>query len=446
VPQLAEVGDVIQFMSMKKYKYLNLSNDEITRLYRRPKMDFKSVFAEVEPIINDVQHRGDAAVLDFTEKFDHVRPDNVCIDPQAVDVTIDSDIQQAIDTAFSNIEKFHKAQHPAPLQVETMPGVKCRRIVRPIEKVGLYIPGGTAMLPSTLMMLGIPAALAGCNEIIVATPPNKKGTIAPELIYIAQQIGAKKICKAGGAQAIAAMAWGTETVPKVDKVLGPGNQYVTAAKMMLQNSEAQIAIDMPAGPSEVLVIADETANPAFVAADLLSQAEHGADSQVVLVATPDFSWDNCMQEIDQQLEDLPRQDVAQQAIENSFGLEVESLELAFDFSNNYAPEHLIVQCRKAEQWQEKIVNAGSVFLGPWSPESVGDYASGTNHTLPTYGYARMYSGVSVHSFLKFITVQQLSESGLKKLGPTVEKLAALEKLDGHKKAVSIRLEKIKNEE
>jgi len=224
--------------------------------------------------------------------------------------------------------------------------------------------------------------------------------------------------------------------------LGPGNQYVTAAKMMLQNSEAQIAIDMPAGPSEVLVIADKTAKPAFVAADLLSQAEHGADSQVVLVGTPDFRWDDCMQEIDQQLEDLPRQDVAQQAIENSFGLEVESLELAFHFSNNYAPEHLIVQCRKAEQWQEKIVNAGSVFLGPWSPESVGDYASGTNHTLPTYGYARMYSGVSVHSFLKFITAQQLSKDGLKKLGPTVEKLAGLEQLEGHKRAVSIRLRRL----
>ena len=429
---------------MNKYSYKNLSADQINKLCRRPKMDFESVFSTVEPIIDDVHMEGDAAVSAYTEKFDGIRPDSLVVEPQKKSVDLENSLQDAIDKAFSNIWRFHKAQLPATLQVETMPGVNCKRLVRPIERVGLYVPGGSALLPSTLMMLGIPAALAGCERIIISTPPDENDNIPDELIYIAQKIDADLILKAGGAQAIAAMAWGTKSVPKVDKIFGPGNQYVTAAKMMLQNSEAQVAIDMPAGPSEVLVIADGTSDPDFVAADLLSQAEHGADSQVVLVGTQDFPWQESQKALDEQLSNLPRRDIAEKAVEKSFCLEVESLEQAFNFSNRYAPEHLIVQCKNPESWQDKIINAGSVFLGPWSPESAGDYASGTNHTLPTYGYARMYSGVSVHSFLKFITVQQLTQSGLGNIGSTVEKLAQLEELEGHRRAVSIRLGKIKN--
>jgi histidinol dehydrogenase len=448
---------------MQKHNLKTLSENKIDRLCRRPKMDFQSVFGQVEPIIEAVQNRGDKAVLEYTQKFDGVSPDPICINPEnserALDasaslssislnssVSLDASIKEAIDSAFANIERFHKAQLPETLEVETMPGVNCSRMARPIEQVGLYVPGGTALLPSTLMMLGIPAMLAGCKEIVVATPPDKNGEIANELIYIAHKIGADVILKAGGAQAIAAMAWGTQSVPKVDKIFGPGNQYVTGAKMMLQNSEAQVAIDMPAGPSEVLVIADESADPAFVAADLLSQAEHGSDSQVVLIATPGFAWSECETEVENQLDTLPRRETAEKALENSFFLEVESPEQGIDFSNRYAPEHLIVQCENAEEYLDHIINAGSVFLGPWSPESAGDYASGTNHTLPTYGYARMYSGVSVDSFMKFITVQQLSKKGLKNLGPTVETLAELEELEGHKRAVSIRLSRILNDD
>lgn len=426
---------------MKNYIYKNLAAEEIEQLCRRPKMDFASVFKTVQPIIEAVRTGRDEAVVRYTKQFDNVTPEPLTIDPKQAEVSLEDNIKKAIDTAFRNIHRFHKAQLPHPMQVETMPGVRCMRVVRPIERVGLYVPGGTAMLPSTLMMLGIPAALAGCKEIVIATPPDKDGGIPGELIYIAQKIKASVILKAGGAQAVAAMAWGTESVPKADKIFGPGNQYVTAAKMLLQNSEAQVAIDMPAGPSEVLVIADDTAEPSFVAADLLSQAEHGADSQVVLVATSDFDQEACEQEIEKQLAALPRKKMAARALDNSFALEVESLDEAFAFSNRYAPEHLIVQCDDAESWKENVQNAGSVFLGKWSPESVGDYASGTNHTLPTYGYARMYSGVSVDSFCKFITMQQLSEEGLKAIAPSVETLAELEELEGHRRAVEIRLEK-----
>lgn len=426
---------------MKKYIYSELTDKQITELCRRPKLDFDSVFDTVRPIIEAVRTGGDAAVTRFTKQYDGVTPNPLIINPAQEAAPIDEPVKNAIDTAFKNIYRFHKAQLPNPMEVETMPGVRCMRVARPIERVGLYIPGGTALLPSTLMMLGIPAALAGCKEIVIATPPDKNSNVPDELRYIAKKIGASVILKAGGAQAVAAMAYGTESVPKVDKIFGPGNQYVTAAKMLLQNSEAQVAIDMPAGPSEVLVIADAAADAAFVAADLLSQAEHGADSQVVLVATPDFRWEACEQEIERQLEKLPRKAMAAKALENSFSLEVDSLDEAFKFSNSYAPEHLIIQCDSSESHMDKIYNAGSVFLGKWSPESVGDYASGTNHTLPTYGYARMYSGVSVDSFCKFITMQHLSEDGLKAIAPTVETLAELEKLEGHKRAVAIRLKK-----
>lgn len=428
---------------MKQYIYKNLSEDEIKRLLQRPKMKFQSIFGEVEPIIHKVKAEGDAGISYFNKKFDGVKPDPIVIRPQEKNVSIDEGVRQTINTAFDNIFRFHKAQLPIPLEVETMRGVKCKRIARPIERVGLYVPGGSAILPSTLMMLGIPAMLAGCEKIIVATPPQSDGTVADEILYIAQKIGASNLLKAGGAQAVAAMAWGSESVPKVDKIFGPGNQYVTAAKMILQNSEAQIAIDMPAGPSEVLVIADDSANPEYVAADLLSQAEHGEDSQAVLVATSDFDFERCKQQIERQLQELPRKEIARKAIEKSFSLQVDTLEQAFEFSNYYAPEHLIVQCDEAEQWEDYIQNAGSVFLGHWTPESAGDYASGTNHSLPTYGYARMFSGVSVDSFMKHITVQNMTKQGLSTLGPTIEKLAELEELEAHKKAVSIRRKDIK---
>ncbi|NGP89465.1 histidinol dehydrogenase [Fodinibius halophilus] len=424
---------------MKSYIYNKLATDDLKQLCQRPKMDFTSVFGQVEPIIQGIAEEGDNGINHFSAKFDGVTPDPLVIDPQNQDIRLNDDIRKAIDTAFNNIYEFHKAQLPSQLEVETMPGVQCKRIARPIERVGLYIPGGTAILPSTLMMLGIPAMLAGCSTIVVATPPQQDGTVADEIIYIAQKIGATHLLKAGGAQAVAGMALGTESVPKVDKIFGPGNQYVTAAKMILQNSEAQIAIDMPAGPSEVLVIADETTNPVFVAADLLSQAEHGADSQVVLAATKGFDLETCQRQLDQQLAELPRKEVARKAIEKSFSIVTESLGEAVSFSNAYAPEHLIIQAKQPNQLVEDIMNAGSIFLGPWTPESAGDYASGTNHTLPTYGYARMYSGVSVDSFIKQITVQQISKEGLQNVGPTVEKLADLEQLQAHKNAVSIRL-------
>lgn len=424
---------------MKHFNYKNLAQKEIQDLCRRPKMDFQAIFEDVQPIIEGVRREGDKGISHFTQKFDGISPDPLVIDPGEKEVSLDTDVRVAIDTAFDNIHRFHKAQLPDPLLVETTAGVRCKRIARAIERVGLYVPGGTAYLPSTLMMLGIPAKLAECETIVVATPPQEDGSVADEIIYIAKKIGIGRLLIAGGAQAVAALALGTESVPKVDKILGPGNQYVTAAKMMLQNSDAQIAIDMPAGPSEVLVIADETANPAFVAADLLSQAEHGPDSQVVLIATDEFDLPAFNQAINKQIEDLSRKTIAQQAINQSFIITVNTLDEAFHFSNLYAPEHLIIQCESADEWQGQIKNAGSVFIGPWTPESAGDYASGTNHTLPTYGYARMYSGVSVDSFMKQITFQRLSRDGLKNLAPTIKKLAELEKLDAHANAVSIRM-------
>ncbi len=428
---------------MKRYSFTELSEEKVKSLIKRPKIDFASIFGTVQPILDEVESAGDEAVKKFTKQFDSVDLGEVAINPKGVEVSFSAEVKDAIDTAFDNIFRFHKAQLSHPLEVETMPGVRCMKVARPIERVGFYVPGGTAILPSTAMMLTIPAMLAGCTTKVLATPPRKDGSIAPEIIYIAQKAGVDTILKAGGAQAVAAMAFGTETVPKVDKIFGPGNEYVTAAKMILQNSEAQISIDMPAGPSEVLVIADGQANPAYVAADLLSQAEHGKDSQVVLVATTAFDLDMLNEELDSQLEQLPRQEMAKKALDNSFTVVVEDLGQAFNFSNQYAPEHLIVNIENAEDHAEKVINAGSVFLGQFTPESVGDYASGTNHTLPTYGYARMYSGVNLAAFQKSVTMQSLSEEGLKNIGPTVEKLAALEELQAHKNAVSIRLKDLK---
>lgn len=428
---------------MKNYSLKSLTDAEIEQLCRRPKMDFTSVFGQVQPILDDVEQNGDNAIRNYTKQFDGIHLDEITLDPNEVTVSLEPKIQDAIDQALNNIFLFHKHQSSIDLEVETMPGVVCRRVAKPIERVGLYIPGGTAPLPSTTMMLGVPAMIAGCSTIVIATPPDENGNVPESIIYIAQKIGAEKIVKAGGAQAIAGMAFGTESIPKVDKIFGPGNQYVTAAKMILQNSEAMVSIDMPAGPSEVLVIADKSADPAFIASDLLSQAEHGSDSQSVLVITEDADIESINKEVELQLNELPRKEFAENALEKSFILTVESSDEAMQFSNLYAPEHLIINTADAEELAEKVINAGSVFIGPWTPESMGDYASGTNHTLPTYGYAKMYSGVSLNSFQKFITMQKISEEGLQKLGPTVEILAEIEGLQAHKNAVTLRLEKLK---
>jgi histidinol dehydrogenase len=427
---------------MQINSYKDLSEQQVLDLCKRPKMDFSSVFKQVQPILNDVEKNGDKAIQRYTKKFDGLDLKEFIIDPSAVTVDLNPEIKEAIDRAINNIYLFHREQISYDLEVETMVGVVCKRVARPIERVGLYVPGGTAPLPSTTMMLGIPAMVAGCKTIVIATPPQQDGSIPDSILYIAKKIGAKMVVKAGGAQAIAGMAYGTETIPKADKIFGPGNQYVTAAKMILQNSEAMVSIDMPAGPSEVLVIADESADPEFVASDLLSQAEHGSDSQVVLVITKDADLNAINTEISKQLEQLPRNKFAAAALEKSFTIVVDNTEQAMQFSNRYAPEHLILNSTDADELSQTVENAGSVFIGQWTPESMGDYASGTNHTLPTYGYARMYSGVSVHSFQKFITMQKISEEGLKNLGPTVETLATLEGLDGHRNAVSLRLKKL----
>lgn len=430
--------------TMKTYNYNSLTSTQIEELTKRPKMDFTSVFGQVQPILDDVEKRGDAAIREYTSKFDGIDTESIVIDPSTVKTSLDPKIKEAIDRAINNIFLFHREQFSAKLEIETMSGVVCSRVAKPIERVGLYIPGGTAPLPSTTMMLGIPAMIAGCETIVIATPPDKNGDVPESILYIADKIGAKAVVKAGGAQAIAGMAFGTETIPKVDKIFGPGNQYVTAAKMILQNSEAMVSIDMPAGPSEVLVIADETADPEFLAADLLSQAEHGSDSQVVLVVTEKADLDGIQKKTREQLNALPRKDFAEKALEKSFILVTKTTKEAMEFSNQYAPEHLIINTKDADELAENVKNAGSVFIGQWTPESMGDYASGTNHTLPTYGYAKMYSGVSLQSFQKFITMQKISEEGIRNLGPTVETLAEIEGLQAHKNAVSLRLAKVKS--
>lgn len=430
---------------MKTYYFNKLSEPEIEKLCLRPKIDFNTIFETVQPILDEVKTHGDDAMRSYTQKFDGAELNEISIDPQRTVVQLEPVIKKAIDRALKNITTFHENQISKPLNIETEPGIFCSRFTKPIQRVGLYIPGGTAPLPSTAMMLGVPAMIAGCETIVMATPPSKNGSVPDSVVYVAQQVGVSTIVKAGGAQAIAGMAYGTESIPKVDKIFGPGNQYVTAAKMILQNSEAMVAIDMPAGPSEVLVIADGDANPEFVAADLLSQAEHGSDSQAVLVATADFDTENFANILNAQLEQLPRKEFASEALSKSFLLIVDCTFDAMDFSNRYAPEHLIINTIDAEELSKVVVNTGSVFIGPWTPESMGDYASGTNHTLPTYGYAKMYSGVSLQSFQKFITMQRVTKEGLQRLGPTVETLAELEGLDAHRNAVSIRLNTMNDE-
>ena len=429
---------------LKTYNLQDLTDVAKNKLMQRPKLDLASIGKIVEPIVENVRINGDKAVLDYTKQFDHVELKSPLYALNELNVVLPVKVKAAIDLAYNNIYAFHQAQQVKPLIVETMPGVICKRVTRAIERVGLYVPGGTAILPSSALMLGIPAQIAGCKTIVMATPPRSDGSIAPEVAYVAKKTGVTHLLLAGGAQAVAAMAYGTASIPKVDKIFGPGNQYVTAAKMMLQNSEAMIAIDMPAGPSEVLVIADETANIEFVAADLLSQAEHGKDSQVVLVAVKGFDLDQLETALAHQLSFLNRAEIAKEALKNSYKLIVNTTNEAMAFSNEYAPEHLIIQTDEAEFLAEQVINAGSVFIGSWTPESVGDYASGTNHTLPTYGYARMNSGVNLSAYQKFITMQQLSEEGIKNIGPAVETLAITEGLDAHALAVTLRLNALKN--
>ncbi|KAG6875335.1 hypothetical protein C0992_004245 [Termitomyces sp. T32_za158] len=414
-------------------------------LLRRPVLKSDEMMLKVKPIIDDVRARGDVALLEFTAKFDKAQLTSTVILPPFAPETmqVDPDVRVAIDQAYLNIRKFHEAQvDKETLVVETMPGVVCSRFARPIARVGLYVPGGTAILPSTALMLGIPAQVAGCKEIVLATPPRADGSISPEVMYVAHRVGASAILKAGGAQAVAAMAYGTKSVPKVDKIFGPGNQWVTAAKMLVQNdTDALVSIDMPAGPSEVLVIADHTANPSFVAADLLSQAEHGVDSQVILVAV-DLAVEKLAEierEVDVQAKALSRLDIVRESIPKSIIVKASSVQEAIAFSNDYAPEHLILHLENAPDCVASIDNAGSVFVGSFTPESCGDYASGTNHTLPTNGYARQFSGVNTQSFQKHITSQQITPDGLKGLGPTVATLADCEGLQAHANAVRIRL-------
>jgi histidinol dehydrogenase len=426
---------------MKVYKYNDLSVSELKTLVQRNVDPANEIRAVVEDIITNVRKHGDKALLDYAHKFDKVELQKLYLNKAEITElasALQPEQKQALETAYQNIKKFHQTQLKTEDKVETMPGVTCWRELRPIERVGLYIPGGTAVLPSTLLMLGIPAQIAGCHEIVVCSPPQKSGKVNAFVAYVAQLLGIEKIYLAGGAQAIAAMAYGTETIPPVDKIFGPGNQFVTKAKTIIQ-STTTTAIDMPAGPSEVLVIADETANPEYVAADLLAQAEHGADSQSILVATSQRIIDETNIALEKQLPVLPRAEIAGKAIANSYAVLVTDLKQAMQFSNQYAPEHLILATDSWQQITDSIINAGSVFLGNLTPESVGDYASGTNHTLPTSAYARAYSGVSADSFVKKITFQHISPEGIQNIGPTVEILAELEGLHAHKNAVSLRM-------
>ncbi len=414
-------------------------------LLQRPNFEAAELLPKVQSILDAVALEGDAALMRFSATFDQVQLKTIVIDStmiQAAEAQVAPALKSAIQSAKVNIEIFHQAQLKKEEKIETMPGVWCWRKSVGIEKVGIYIPGGTAPLFSTVLMLGIPAKLAGCKEVILCTPPRKDGTVDPAILYAAGLVGIQQIYTIGGAQAIAAMAYGTATVPKVFKIFGPGNQYVTAAKQLIQ--QQGVAIDMPAGPSEVCVYADETAVPSFVAADLLSQAEHGADSQVLLIASNRNIVDQVQIELEQQLAELPRQDLATKALGNSKAIVLALREDAIQLINDYAPEHLILSVDNALVVAEKIINAGSVFIGNYSPESVGDYASGTNHTLPTNGHAKAYSGVSVDSFVKKISFQQLTEMGLKNIAQTVIQMASGEQLEAHAQAVAIRVKEIES--
>jgi histidinol dehydrogenase len=418
------------------------SREQWAELTQRPDFESDRIKESVEEIMAEVKTKGDAAVLGFTRRFDDADLKELKLESGTATEGLGENLKAAIDLAMENIERFHASQKEAIQKVVTSPGVTCWRKSLPIEKVGLYVPGGTAPLLSSLMMLGVPAKMAGCREIIVCTPPNRDGSVHPAIRYIVQSLGLNVIYRMGGAQAIAAMAYGTKTVPKVDKIFGPGNRYVTLAKQLVQ--QEGVAIDMPAGPSEVLVVANAESDAAFVAADLLSQAEHGADSQVILALSEERGevsekLEEILKEIETQVAALPRQEVARKALENSLAVVFKSDEEAMDFSNTYAPEHLILSTENARELAEMVKTAGSVFIGKWSCESLGDYASGTNHTLPTNGFARSYSGVSLDSFVKKVTFQEVTREGLENIGRAVELLAEAEGLQAHKNAVSIRL-------
>ena len=427
---------------MKKILYPH--KNDWAEILKRPVLNMETLRGTVCEVLDKIKAEGDKAVIEYEERFDKVKLESLAVtdaEMKEAEALVPIELKVAILLAQRNIYTFHKKQKFEGKKVETMEGVTCWQKAVGIEKVGLYIPGGTAPLFSTVLMLAVPARVAGCKEIVLCTPPNKEGKIHPAILYAAQVSGVSKIFKAGGVQAIGAMAYGTESVPKVYKIFGPGNQYVMAAKQ--QVSLHDVAIDMPAGPSEVEVIADETANPAFVAADLLSQAEHGVDSQVVLITTSEKLLNEVEYEVQHQLSRLPRWEMAEKSLANSKLILVKDMDEAIAMTNEYAPEHLIIETKDYMELAEKVVNAGSVFLGSYSPESAGDYASGTNHTLPTNGYAKAYSGVSLDSFIRKITFQEINREGIQNIGPAIEVMAANEQLDAHKNAVSVRLASLK---
>lgn len=425
---------------MKKVEYPKKS--EWSKLIKRPEFEKNKFTKTVSDILYGVKTRGDSALIDFSERFDNVKLETITVSKDEINIAtnlVSKELKGAINIAKTNIEKFHTSQAQPEVIIETAKGVNCWRKNVAIEKVGLYIPGGSAPLFSTILMLAIPAKLAGCKEIVLCTPPNTEAKINPAILYTAQLVGITKIYKVGGAQAIAGMGYGTESIPQVYKIFGPGNQFVTKAKELIQ--QEGIAIDMPAGPSEVLIIADNTCEPSFVAADLLSQAEHGADSQVILLSDDENIITQVNQEIESQLTKLPRVDIAMKALENSQSVLLNSISDCTDFSNKYAPEHLIIASKDSDKYVNEIINAGSVFLGNYSCESAGDYASGTNHTLPTNGFAKNHSGVSLDSFVKKITFQKLTQEGINTIGPAIEIMAEAEELFAHKNAVTLRLNK-----
>jgi len=424
-------------------KYINPIKSEWLALTTRPTIQAADLSKLVKEVFKEVQEFGDSAVKNYTQQFDKVLLNELKVTQeefQLADNLVSNELKQAIQLAANNIEKFHSIQKQEKQVVETTTGVFCWQESRPIEKVGLYIPGGTAPLFSTVLMLGIPAKIAGCKEIVLCTPPNKEGKIANEILVAAKLVGVSAVYKVGGVQAIAALTYGTETIPKVYKIFGPGNQYVTAAKQ--EAFQRGIAIDMPAGPSELLVVADKSSNAAFVASDLLSQAEHGVDSQVICIANNESLLDEIVKELEQQLAVLPRKAIAQKALENSKMIVINNLEDTLDFVNEYAPEHLILAVNNEDEYLSKIINSGSVFIGNYTPESAGDYASGTNHTLPTNGFSKAFSGVNLDAFVKKITFQKISKQGIEAIGSSIELMAEAEQLQAHKNAVTLRLESL----
>ncbi|WP_050652271.1 histidinol dehydrogenase [Vibrio coralliirubri] len=429
-------------MTMRTVVWQSLSESQQDSVLERPAItEGANITATVSDVIAKVRNEGDAALRELTAKFDGVTPESIRVSSGEIEeacARLTPEMKQALEQAYSNIAKFHEAQKPQPIKVETQPGVVCEQVTRAINTVGLYIPGGSAPLPSTVLMLGVPAQIAGCRKVVLCSPP----PIADEILYVAKLCKIDEVYNVGGGQAVAAMAYGTESVAKVDKIFGPGNAYVTEAKRQVSNDFRGAAIDMPAGPSEVLVIADETADADFIAADLLSQAEHGPDSQVVLVTPSPVVADQVTEAVQKQLKELSRANIAQQALASSLIIIAESLTQAIAISNFYGPEHLIVQTKNPRELLPLLDNAGSIFLGDWSPESAGDYASGTNHVLPTYGYTKTYSSLGLADFSKRMTVQELTADGLKGLAPTVVTMAEAEGLDAHKRAVTIRVEKL----